>query len=239
MRKAIIQTNLTKMLIIVALIFGKEIKAQTNNSSDVESWNLIQVAYKPTKKLKFDLEGQIRFKDNISLIDRYIVQLGTEYFIYKQIKISGALRYINKNDNTGQIQGYENYLRYNIDASNKHKIEHLWIKYRLRFQNRKEIEDGIFSNDFDKPYLRYKLSFGYNIKKSKFEPEISGELFQPIGNVENMGVNAFRFTFGTSYSLKDYGKIDLFYRIQKELDIIYLQSTNIIGFKYSYLIKGY
>ena len=239
MRKVNIQKTLTKAIIIVALIFGKEINAQTNNSTDLESWNLIQLAYKPAKKLKFDVEGQLRFKDNISVIDRYIVQLGTEYSIYKQIKIGGALRYIEKNDNSGQIQGYENYLRYNFDASNKHKIERLWIKYRLRFQNKKEIEEGVFSNGFDTPYLRYKLSFGYNIKKSKFEPEISGELFHPIGGEERTGVNAFRFTFGTSYSFKDFGKIDLFYRIQKELDIIYLQSTNIIGLKYSYLIKGY
>lgn len=239
MRKVHIQKTLIKAFIFVALIFGKEIYAQTYNSTDLESWNSIQLAYKPVKKLKFNIEGQMRFKDNISVIDRYIVDLGTEYSIYKQIKIGGALRYINKNDNTGKIQGYENYLRYNFDASNKHKIERLWIKYRLRFQNKKELIDSVQSNDFDTPYLRYKLSFGYNIKKSKFEPEISGELFQPIGGEERTGVNAFRFTFGTSYSFKDFGKIDLFYRIEKELDIIYLQSTHIIGLKYSYLIKGY
>lgn len=237
MRKVVIQKILTKALIIAAMFFGREINAQTNNSKDVESWNLIQVAYKPIKKLKFNIEGQLRFKDNISTIDRYIVELGTEYTIYKQIKISGALRYINRNDNFGQLQGYENYLRYNFDATNKHKIERFWIKYRLRFQNKKEIENRVFSNDFDIPYLRYKLGFGYNIKKSKFEPEVSGELFQAFGNAESTGVNAFRFTFGTSYSFKDYGKIDLFYRIQKELDIIYLQTTNIIGLKYSYVIK--
>lgn len=239
MRKVNIQETLTIILIFFGIFFGKETNAQSNNSSDVESWNLIQVAYKPTKKLKFDIEGQLRFKDNISVIDRYIVQLGTEYSIYKQIKIGGALRYINKNDNVGQIQGYENYLRYNFDVSNKHKIERLWIKYRFRFQNRKEFEENVFSNDFDTPYFRYKLSFGYNIKKSKLEPDISGELFHPIGGEERTGVNAFRFTFGASYSLKDYGEIELFYRIQKELDIIYLQSTNIIGLKYSFLIKGY
>ena len=125
------------MVWMAALMIGTSGFAQSEDTDDLESWTSIGLKYKLNKKWSFGLEEQLRLDENISEVSKYFTELDAEYSISKSFDIGGGLRYIRNNDNKGNIQGYENHFRFHVDATYKHKINALSLKYRLRYQNKK------------------------------------------------------------------------------------------------------
>lgn len=221
-------------LLIAAFLSNQSSFAQDEDLNDWESWNSIGLKYKLNKKWSFDLQEHIRFKENISEIDKYFTQLGARYKINNHFKVGAGARYISKNDNTGNIQGYENYFRFHLDALYNHKINDFKFEYRLRYQNKNELGE----NDYANQHFRLKGSIGYNIKNWKLDPEISAEIFNHFEKNEENGFDKYRITIGTEYNMKNYGKIKLYYRYKKELNVNLPETKNIIGLKYTYTIKN-
>ncbi len=207
--------------------------AQTEDTKDLESWNSINLEYKLNKKWSFDLEAQLRLKENASEVSEYFGEFNTTYSISKNFKLGTGFRYIRENDNVGNVQGYENHFRYHLDALYKHKINDFSIKYRLRYQNKNEL--GV--DDYENQHFRFKTAIKYNFKNWKLDPEISGELYNHFEKDEKNGFDKYRLTLGTDYKIKNMGSIGLFYRIEKELNVSIPETTNIIGLKYSYTFK--
>lgn len=208
--------------------------SQTEDTNDLESWNSINLKYKLNKKWSFDVETQLRLKDDISEIGEYLGELNTQYSVSKKIKLGGGIRYTSKNDNTGNIQGYENYFRFHVDANYKHKINDFSLKYRLRYQNKNEL--GV--DDYDNQHIRFKTSLGYNFKNWKLDPKFSAEIFNHLEKGAKNGFDKYRLTLGTEYKIKKAGTIGLFCRIEKELNETIPEITKIIGLKYSYTLKN-
>lgn len=209
--------------------------SQNDDTKDLENWSSIRLKYKLNKKWSFELEEQLRLDEDISEVSGYFTQLSTEYTLMKNFKIGGALRFVRINDNEGKIQGYENHLRFHFDASYKHKINDVSLKYRLRYQNRNELAVDDYANQ----KLRLKVGIEYNIKNWKLDPKFSAEIFNQIGQEEeNNGLKKYRLTLGTDYNLKNIGTIGLFYRIEQELNETIPKTINIIGLKYTYTIKN-
>jgi hypothetical protein len=86
--------------------------------------------------------------------------------------------------------------------------------------------------------MRFKTSVGYNIKGWKLDPEISAELFNHFEKNEENGFDKYRLSIGTDYDLKKYGKINLYYQFEKELNTSNPSILNVIGLKYKYTIKN-
>lgn len=219
------------LLLLIAFTTGF---SQTVDTNDFESWSAINLKYKLNKKWSFDLEEQLRLKENISEISNYFTELNTTYSVSKKFKLGAGVRYIKNNDNVGKNQGYENYFRFHLDASYKHKINDFTLKYRLRYQNKNEL--GV--DDYDNQHIRFKTAIGYNFKNWKLDPKFSAEIFNHIEKGEENGFDKYRLTLGTQYKFKNMGSIDLFYRIEKELNKTIPKTTNIIGLKYSYTFKN-
>ena len=218
-------------LLLIAFTTGF---SQTSDTKNLESWSAINLKYKLNKKWSFDLEEQLRLKENISEISNYFTELNTTYSVSKKFKLGAGVRYIKKNDNIGNTQGYKNYFRFHLDASYKHKINDFKLKYRLRYQNKNKL--GV--DDYDNQHIRFKTALGYNFKNWKLDPKFSAEIFNHIEKGEENGFDKYRLTLGTKYKFKNMGSIDLFYRIEKELNKTIPKTTNIIGLKYSYTFKN-
>lgn len=227
------KTLTTKIVLIFIFMSTVGFAQEAVEVRDLETWSSLNLKYKINKKWEAALQGQLRLEDNSAVIDQYFTQLDLEYSPYKNFSFSGALRYVKKNDHTGNVQGYEDYFRYHLDGTYKHKWSDFKFKYRLRYQNKNEI--GV--DDIAKKYIRFKVGVAYNIKNWKLDPEVSGELYNAIGSDVENELDAYRLTLGTSYKLNDSGKIGLFYRFEKELNTTYPKATNIIGVKYTYSLK--
>lgn len=225
------KTNMKKYTSILILFMSIWTYGQESAiTRDLESWSSLNLIYKINKKWTMALQGQLRLENNSSEVDQYFGQLNLEYSPFKNIEFTGALRYIKKNDNTGNIQGYENHFRYHLDALYKSSLNRFKFKYRVRYQNKNELS----VDDVSKQYVRFKTELEYNIKKWKLDPEISGELFHSVGAASDKQLEGYRLTIGTSFKVHKSAKIGVFYRFDKELNTTYPQATNIIGVKYTY-----
>lgn len=225
-------------VILITMLLSNITYAQNEDISDWGLWSAIGLNYELNKKWSFGLEQQLRLKEDFSAVDEYFTQLEAGYKVFKNFKIGGGLRYIRENDNQGNIQGYENHFRFNIDASYKHKFDRVSLRYRLRYQNKNEL--GISSNDGDYPNqnIRLKGAIKYNLKNWSLDPKFSAEIFNRFQEGEDNRFNKYRLTFGTDYEIKNFGEIGLFYRMEKELNVNSPETKNIVGLKYIYTFKN-
>ncbi|WP_439131070.1 DUF2490 domain-containing protein [Polaribacter sp.] len=229
-------------IIIVILLFSALLHAQEEDNKDLALWNSIGVKYSPIKWIKLGVEQHLRLKEDISVTDEYFTEVQAEFEIIKNLEIGGAVRFIRENDNEGKIQGYEKHFRYNIDLSYKLDIiKKLDIAFRLRYQNKRELElaDGV--EDIRGENLRFKTAFEYSIKNWPLDPEFAVEIFNRkrdgasfIGDAK---LSRYRLTWGTSYNLKKFGKFGIYFRYQENTRVDNDFQTKILGLKYSYDIN--
>lgn len=206
---------------------------QSNN--DWQNWNKIGIAYKLNKKLDFELEQHLRLDEDFSEISEYFTQFETSYELFNNFKLGIGLRYIRENDNEGNVQGYENHFRYQLDAKYKHKINRFSLRYRLRYQNKNEL--GVDDNG-EKQNIRLKTGLEYNIRKWKLDPQFAAEIFNRFGSEEGNYLSKYRLTFGTEYNFKKWGTLEAYYRFEKEINAIDPELINILGLKYTYTINN-
>lgn len=219
----------TIMMFLSTWIYGQE----TVVTRDLETWSSINFKYQINKKWTAEVQGQLRLENNSSEVRQYFGQLDVAYAPFKHFEFASGIRFIKNNDNTGNVQGYENHFRYHLDGKYKHKLNDFKFAYRIRYQNKNELS----VDDVAKEYLRFKTEVEYNIKKWKLDPEVSGELFRSVNGESDNEFSSYRLTVGTSFKAHKSAKIKLFYRFDKELNQTYPQATNILGIKYTYNLK--
>ena len=225
------------IMLLITVSIANLSYGQTDND-DWASWSTIGIEYKLNKKWNFGIEEQLRLKENISEVDEFFTQFNADYKLFKSFKLGAGVRYIRENDNNGNIQGYENYFRFNIDATYKHEIDKLELAYRLRYQNKNELGVSYDGGDYVNQNIRFKTSVKYNFKKWSLDPKFSAEIFNRFQEGKENGFNKYRLTLGTDYKMKNFGKLGVFYRFEKELNVDFPETKNIIGLNYTYTFKN-
>lgn len=222
------------LIFIQSTIYAQ--KQETILVRDFESWNSLGVAYKPSKKWLFELDEQLRLKENASVINAYFTEFETKYSVTNHWSIAGGFRYIRENDNKGKNQGYKSLYRYQFDLKYQHDIKRFTLGYRLRYQSKSQL--GVSASDLDAPTQNFRLKFDvdYNIKKSNFTPTVAVDFFNSYQN-SNLYLSKFRITSGLDYKFKDAGKLGLFYLIDRQLHTDYPKTTHIVSLRYLYTFK--
>ena len=229
------------IIILISVIFAQALIAQDGEYitiRDLESWSSVGLKYKITHHWSLGLEEQLRLKDNSSKVDAYLTELNTNYDFSDRVSGGIGLRYIRDNDTSGDVQGFENHMRLHFDLEYKREIERLSFDTRIRFQTKNELGISSDQGDYANNHLRLKMGLKYNIKKWKLDPEFSSEIFRHYEQGEQKEFDKFRITLQTKYKIKGYGKIGAFYRMEKELNVAYPKTTNIVGLKYTYTFKN-
>ncbi|MCK5442757.1 MAG: DUF2490 domain-containing protein [Maribacter sp.] len=218
-------------IVLVCLMFNLGF---SQTESDIQSWSAIELKYKLNKKINFTLEGQWRLKENITITDQYFMQLAGEYELFKDFEIGLGLRYIRDNDTKGNIQGFENHFRWHIDGSYAYKLKRFKVKHRIRYQNKDELGITISEGDYIKHRLRFKSNLEYNFRKWKLDPKFSAEIFHRFEQGRKNEFYKYRLSIGTSYKMKQIGKLGLYYRFEKNFKRTLPEAFNIIEIKYTY-----
>ena len=202
-------------------------------TQDLETWTKLGLKFKAHEKVSIGLDQGFRFNKNSSILDQMFTEVNFKLKATKYLKYGIGLRYIS---DRGGNDLFDNDFRLNLDAIFKHKASDFTFQYRLRYQNRNEIGLSIEDGDYFKNYLRLKAGVKYNIKDWKFDPKFSTEIFRDMTKVTG-GFDKLRFTLGTSYSLKKFGELGAYYRLERELGASYPKTTNIVGLNYVYTFK--
>ncbi len=232
------KTKIKLAILILSLIVSIYGHGQTEEGTivvtqDLETWSKVGLKYKPHKKFTIGLDQGFRFKKNSSTLDQLLTDLNFKFKATKYLNFGLGLRYIF---DRGGNDLFDNDFRINMDVIFKHSAKNFKFQYRFRYQNRNEIGLSKEEGDSFKHYLRLKAGIKYSIKNWKFDPTFSTELFRDMTKVTG-GFDKLRFTLGTTYSLKKIGKLDLYYRLERELGFSYPKTTSIIGLNFTYTFK--
>ncbi len=164
---------------------------------------------------------------NVTTFDRSLATLGGSYALNKTFKAGLFYTYIYANN---QNDGYyENRHRFGGWIQAARKVNRFKISLREKFQNTYRDEDlGNYKYN-PKMYLRSKLEVSFNIKKIPFNPYFSAEMHYQLNNPYGNYTDKWRYTAGTEYNISKKFAIDLFYRLDKEINVTNPVNTSVIG----------
>ena len=83
------------------------------------------------------------------------------------------------------------------------------LTYQTKFKGKLD-----FSNQIKK-YWRKKIEFSYNFKNWKLDPKLGCEFFMKNNFLMHKDYKKYRIFFGTRFSGKEFGKIDVKYLLEK------------------------
>ncbi len=220
--------------ILLVVLYLNPLHGQ-RGETDSNAWLVAGFEFEAVEDLKIGVEGQLRLKEDISVVDQYFGELNAQYKLPAGFRLGAGLRYIRDNDNQGNIQGYENHLRYNIDGSYRHKIERFSLRYRIRYQNRNELGISKDEGDIHREAIRLRARVIYNVRNWKLDPAVAIEFFNRFRsrNYDN-GFNKYRITIGTNYKVKKVGRFALAYLYENEFNINAPRSFHILKLGYTF-----
>lgn len=185
------------LLLIISLMVVTTVQGQ-ETENDFQTRTNFQLSMEPLKNLEMNISPMLRFNDNL-VFDQYLLEGELVYKAFKHLSVGGAYRFIgNKTKN-----GMENYGRYSIFSEVDKKFDRFKTAFKLNYTNYTE-------DDTDETYLRYKASIDYNIKNSKFKPEVGVELFQDL---TNNNINRMRYSVGLDYKFLKINTIGISYKL--------------------------
>ena len=113
-------------------------------------------------------------------------------------------------------------------------MDRLKITSRLRFQSKYSNVNSDDTGLIPSNYFREKITAKYDLKKSKFAPSASVELYYRLNGQYSNIFNKLRLTGGLEYNISKKSSVELFYRIQKEFNVKYRVNSYILGTCFSY-----
>lgn len=218
----------------VPLAYGQD--AEAVDKSDLQGWSSAELKYKVSKRWTLSGEGQLRLKDDMSLVDQYFGEFAAKYRLMSDVSLDGGLRFIRQNDTEGKIQGYESERQHHLSASFRPEAGRFSLDFRLRYQTKGDVTDAGYE-ETDR-HLRFRARVRYNIRDWDLDPDFAVELWQPVGRNVDSGFDKIRFTLGTDWKAWKGGEIGTFYRLERELGVDRPETTHILGLSFTHTLGG-
>lgn len=208
--------------------------AQNGSVQDLELWLKAGAQADLTNELQLEAEQQIRFDENASEVKNYHTEIALSYALHDQVELFFVNRFIRRNDNRGDVQGYESHFRYQFGTQISHKLNQFRFKHRLLFQHRNELGLRREEGDIARRFLRYRFLTEYKIKNWPYDPRIKVEYFNDLPKEFAETNDQLRFGIGTERKYKKIGQFSVDYLIERSLDLPVTQWTYILVFRYEY-----
>jgi len=172
---------------------------------DWQFWHSYHLKASLMENLQFRVAGEQRLRDDFS--DSFLAHVDTG-FLWKPLsffEIGPHFRY-EREKKSGAKHGNET--RYYLEA-------HLKAMFKgIQFQNRGRIEYRNKSTTDTWRYRnRFKLGYGIPVKKIKFTPYVSEEIFF---ETRSQGMNQNRFSVGLTTHLNKHIAISLYYLLKSK-----------------------
>jgi opacity protein-like surface antigen len=217
-----------------------------------ELWTTAGVDLSINKKLKADVELECRTTDELSDLSRWSISAGLSYKICKYLKAGISYKFIydhngNEYDDDDVYTPYywQPRQRFGAGMTGSYKFGRLSLSLREMYQytyHRERVTSAsydIFAGEWSfnkqtiskhKGYLRSKLEAEYNIRKSRFTPFASCELYSDVSDFDTSKV---RYTLGTDYKINKHNALNVFYRFIDGKN----NDSHVIGIGYTFKIK--
>lgn len=198
---------------------------------DFGVWTSVAVNKDLVKGISLSLEEDVRIEDNARRLSTAYTELSLGYKLNKTIRFKAAYRFIQDNSFEGVIENKHGLL---LDVNFRYEYERIRLDGRYRFQSKNSGPIGNFGENPGR-YNRYRISAHYNIKDSRFDPYFSIEAYHCLSPVNGRIIDKMRYSAGTEYGLKKkLGTLDLYIRLQQQVQVPSPSSLFILGIGYSY-----
>ncbi len=215
-------------LFVAGLFFSIPLKGQSIN--DAGLWTTFKLEAKVVKKLNASILQEFRFNENITELGAFFTEAGLEYKINKHFKVEANYRFTQRR----KVENYYSYRhRFNFDLKYSKKIKPFELKYRIRFQDQYKDIGRSDDGGVVEYYLRNKLNLQWNLNKA-YSPYVSLELFSPLNYPRYAVFDNIRAMAGMEYAFSKHHNLDLYYMIQKEVNVSRPETYFIIGVGYAY-----
>jgi hypothetical protein len=202
--------------------------------SDFQVWPSLQVAVEVLNNLKLQVEEEVRFHENSSLIEKQVNNLGISYRINKYVKTTLTYRFEADWKNADTYSWRQGLY---ADFTFRYEPGRFLLDYRIRFQSSKidinDKEEKIFNGLRN----RHKVGVEYDIKNIPLAPFAEGEIFLNSGGNRYSGITAYRTWFGIKYNINKQQEVSLKYGIDQEMNVTDPLRAFIVAIGYSADLK--
>lgn len=217
-------------------------------------WVSGEFKYSPVKKFGVSAEAEYRSSDGLEGTDRITLGVGVDYKPFKFLKFDAGYDYLRQHKESeitkrGNIipDYWVNRHRGYFAATGSINLGQFEISLRERYQFTRRIgkwvpkfdSDGTTPKDDEyipyknKHILRSRIECDYNIRKSRFSPFVSVELYDNLS--EQFAIDKVRYTAGCNYKINKHNRVELFYRyIQVPKSNVSEDCQNVIGIEYTF-----
>lgn len=218
---------LVLMLFAGCLLLASSVKGQFR---DAGLWTSVNFEAKLMKSLSVSVSEELRFNENITELGAAFTDLGLTYKMNKHFQFSVNYRFIQKH-RTDNYYSFRH--RFYVDIKYSKKLKPFEFYFRTRLQD--QVADVGRAADGGVPeyYLRNKLNLKWDTKKA-ITPYLSTEFFSLLNYPRSYTFSGIRTAAGFEYDFTKHHKIDVYYMIQKELNVKNPETDFIIGLGYFY-----
>ena len=217
---------------VATFFLGASVHAQTN---DFQTWSSAGIKTDISKSFTVGFQTQLRLTDYSTRVGSILLEPEVGFRVNKYLKLGLGYRFTIRpgNDHINKTAH-----RLNLDVEGKKKFGNLGLSLRLRIQQ--GFQDP-YVNENRAPYSaptynRNKLSVEYKVSKL-WTPFVEGELFFPLTDPRHRGLDRYRVTVGSAFNLKNRNAVDVFFRVQQEVNTTNPQTAYILGLGYTYDLK--
>jgi len=226
--------NRAAIFVFILITFGSLPFKLCGQQNDFQAWPSFQVNLEVIDNLKLHLEEEIRFHENLSLVNRQVNDLGITYRINKYLK-TGVFYRLEADWKNAREYAWRNGIY--SDISLRYEVERFTIGYRLRVQSSRVERNDSEADLFDGFRHRHKLSAEYDLKGIPLVPFAEAELFVDYSAAELSRIKGFRTWFGLEYSIKKIHTLCLKYGIDQEINTSDPLQSYIIALGYALDLK--
>jgi uncharacterized protein DUF2490 len=222
----------TRYLALWVLFFvGSMLLAQeTKVVSDLHLWSGVAVEKGFGKDWSVFLAEEIRFKKDISVLNKHYTEAGVRYRIDKNFALEGQYR-VTFDQN--KDKSFDMLSRYALDLRYKGKLDFITIYYRLRYQKEVEGWNLLDPSVLYKKHVRNRITVRYT-DFNRFKPYVSAEIFQLFEPFQNADLEYMRVLGGIKYEHRDLGTINLAWGFNRELTKIQPAMIYTLKVNYTY-----
>ena len=215
------------LALLTWLLLRETIQAQVK---DAGLWASFSLEAKLAKKVSGNIAQEFRFNENISELGTAFTDVGLSFKLNKHFQVAANYRFTQKHRTD---DSYSLKHRVYVDVKYEKKAKPIQIVFRSRFQD--EYSDLGRASDASIPnyYLRNKLTLEWDLDKP-YTPFLSVELFSPLNYPREYLFDNIRSSAGIEYTITKKQKIDLYYLIQRELNVSRPEIDFILGVGYSF-----
>lgn len=188
----------------------------TGYAQERYEWISATVLFDLPKKFNVSITEESRLR-NLSgiLLNQTHTELEVQYKGLKNIDLACIYRFAQKREDN---QYFYSRHRFNTEASYENDIKRFGFSYRLRYQYQtKQFKEDAF-DEIPDHHIRNRVKFTYNIRRTKLEPYIFTELFNPLNRYEEQFFDEYRIGGGIRFPLNKKNRLNLGLFYNYEID---------------------